>query len=494
MSIKTMEASQTNLRALFILLLILSTNSSLAQDNYVATSNADIEVEIEDLDFMLLHLTKMELEIEAVAWREELSSKVKELSQLEIQIRQFDRKAELLDQASEEVEDIADAVKRGDTEDIAEAKEALALTGQQLDTAPEIIDRAISEANLELAEKVAAKGEQLEEDKVDLARKVAFLRLEQGRISARFYAVLTQLEQKGGDITELRLYADAVSGIKINVEDTSTAWLAIMAWVKSEDGGGLLLLSLLKFIVAIAFVIGLSKLAGRIADRITRHNAISKLLENFIKIASRRTVLVIGFIMTLPIIGINVGPVLALIGAAGLVVGLALQGTLSNFASGVLILIYRPYDINDVIEVGGVSGMVNSMTLLCTTIKTLDNQLITVPNNSVWNGTITNITGSEERRVDLVFGIAYSDDFSKAQKIMKKILDAHPMVLDQPESNVRVHELGDSSVNLICRPWVKTEDYWDVHWDVIEAVKREFDAEGISIPFPQRDVHLIATT
>jgi small conductance mechanosensitive channel len=195
--------------------------------------------------------------------------------------------------------------------------------------------------------------------------------------------------------------------------------------------------------------------------------------------------------MILPIIGINIGPVLALIGAAGLVVGLALQGTLSNFASGVLILIYRPYDINDIIEAGGVSGLVSSMTLVCTTIKTLDNKLITVPNNSVWNDTITNITGSKERRVDLVFGIGYGDDFSKAQKILQNILTNHPLVLAQPEPNVRVHELGDSSVNLICRPWVKTNDYWDVHWDVIETVKREFDAEGISIPFPQRDVHVI---
>jgi len=207
------------------------------------------------------------------------------------------------------------------------------------------------------------------------------------------------------------------------------------------------------------------------------------------KVSVRRTVFAIGFIASLPILGVDVGPVLALIGAAGLVIGLALQGTLSNFASGVLILVYRPYDINDAITVAGVSGKVSGMNLLYTTIKTFDNQLITIPNNSVWNDTIINITGSSERRVDLVFGIGYGDDFGQAQSILHSILKSHPKVLETPEPVIRVHELADSSVNLICRPWAKTEDYWDVYWDVMETVKREFDKQGISIPFPQRDVH-----
>jgi small conductance mechanosensitive channel len=129
------------------------------------------------------------------------------------------------------------------------------------------------------------------------------------------------------------------------------------------------------------------------------------------------------------------------------------------------------------------------MNLLSTTIKTFDNQLITIPNNNVWNGAITNITGSDTRRVDMVFGIGYSDDFGKAQEILQAILSQHPKVLETPEPTIRLHELADSSVNLICRPWTKTEDYWGVHWDVMESVKREFDKQGISIPFPQSDVH-----
>ncbi len=477
--------------ATFFIALLLSTISH-AQGNYKAISNSQLDVDIEELNYILLPLTQAELEIEATAWRDELSKMVYQLSSLEIKSQQIGHKAKLLDQAADQLEELVEARKSDDTEAILDAKNALKESGDELEVAPEKIKEITEQADLAFAEKVSDKSIAFEDEKSAMTKQIASLKLEQGRMIKRFSSVLDALESKGGDVKEFRLYADAVSGIQINVEDTSTAWLVIAEWIKSEDGGGILLINLLKFIVAITLVILLSKLSGHIADRITRHNSVSQLLENFIKVAARRTVLIIGIIMTLPIVGINIGPVMALIGAAGLVVGLALQGTLSNFASGVLILIYRPYDINDVIEVGigGVTGIVNSMTLLCTTIKTLDNKLITVPNNNVWNDAITNITGSAVRRVDLVFGISYSDDFTIAQKIMKKILEDHPKVLSKPASMVRVHELADSSVNFICRPWVKTEDYWDVYWDITETVKQAFDAQGVSIPFPQRDVHL----
>lgn len=323
----------------------------------------------------------------------------------------------------------------------------------------------------------------------ELDAEIAVQRVEQAGINKRFETVLNALDGKGGDVKDQRLYLDAVSGIKLDADDTTVALLALKEWAKSEDGGRQLLVNLALFVAAIIVVVFLSRLAGRATDRIVKNRPISQLLENFIKVAVRRTVLAVGIIISLPIIGINIGPVLALIGAAGLVIGLALQGTLSNFASGVLILIYRPYDMNDAVQVDSVSGTVSTMNLLFTTIKTFDNQLITIPNNNVWDNAIVNITGSTERRVDMVFGIGYGDDFTKAQKILADILDSHPQVLKEPAATIRMHELADSSVNIICRPWVKTPDYWAVHWDVLESVKREFDAQGISIPFPQRDVH-----
>ncbi|MGD9314872.1 MAG: mechanosensitive ion channel, partial [Desulfobacterales bacterium] len=193
---------------------------------------------------------------------------------------------------------------------------------------------------------------------------------------------------------------------------------------------------------------------------------------------------------------INIGPLLAAIGAAGFIIGFALQGTLSNFAAGIMILIYRPFDVDDLVDIGGTLGKVDAMTIVSTTLKTVDNQIVVLPNNMIWGDKIINITGSDIRRVDMVFGIGYGDDIAKAQKILEEILRNHEATLKDPEPMVKVHELGDSSVNFVVRPWVKTDDYWDVYWDVTRKVKERFDAEGVSIPFPQRDVHMhqVATT
>jgi small conductance mechanosensitive channel len=200
--------------------------------------------------------------------------------------------------------------------------------------------------------------------------------------------------------------------------------------------------------------------------------------------------MVIGFVVALSALEVNIAPLLAAIGAAGFVIGLALQGTLSNFASGLLILFYRPFDVGDVIDAGGVSGIVDSVSLVSTHVRTFDNKMMIVPNNDIWGGTITNATASETRRVDMVFGIGYDDDVDIAKGILERIVSEHPLVLDDPAPVIQLNELGDSSVNFICRPWAKNTDYWKVYWDITRSVKQEFDRTGISIPFPQRDVHL----
>jgi small conductance mechanosensitive channel len=201
-------------------------------------------------------------------------------------------------------------------------------------------------------------------------------------------------------------------------------------------------------------------------------------------------VLIIGFLIALSQLGVEIGPMLTGLGIAGFVLGFALQDTLANFASGIMILAYRPFDVEDLIEcAGGVFGKVSQMSLVSTTILTIDNQTLIVPNGKIWGDVITNVTAQRVRRVDLVFGIGYADDIPKTEKVLTSILEEHPKVLDDPEFVIKVFELGDSSVNFIVRPWVATDDYWDVHWDVTREVKMAFDREGISIPFPQRDVH-----
>ena len=204
-------------------------------------------------------------------------------------------------------------------------------------------------------------------------------------------------------------------------------------------------------------------------------------------------VMIFGLLIALSQFGISLGPLLAGLGVAGFIIGFALQETLGNFAAGIMILIYRPYDVGDLIDVSGAYGKVYKMNLVSTTIATLDNQLIVVPNNKIWGDVIKNVTAQELRRVDMIFGISYSDDIDKAEAILNDILTKHDKTLDEPAPMVRLHTLGESSVDFIVRPWVKAADYWDVYWDVTKAVKKRFDAEGVSIPFPQRDVHLYGT-
>jgi len=217
---------------------------------------------------------------------------------------------------------------------------------------------------------------------------------------------------------------------------------------------------------------------------------ISSLAKDFFIKMTSRTVVLLGFLIALAQLGVEVGPLLAGLGIAGFIVGFALQDTLSNFAAGLMILVYRPFDVGDAIEAAGVTGKVDQMNLVSTMVLTFDNQLLILPNKQVWGGIIRNITNQDKRRVDMTFGIGYSDDIPKAEKVLMDIVSSHEKVLKDPEPVVRLHTLGESSVDFIVRPWSKTADYWDVYWDVTREVKRRFDEQGISIPFPQRDVHI----
>ncbi len=179
-----------------------------------------------------------------------------------------------------------------------------------------------------------------------------------------------------------------------------------------------------------------------------------------------------------------------MVGAAGFVIAFALQDSLGNVASGLMILFFRPFDIGDIVEAGGVSGTVTSLNLVATTIRTFDNKEMIVPNNSIFGNVITNSTSVNKRRVDMEFGIGYDDDINQTLSILEDIVSNHPKILKDPAPTIRVNTLMDSSVNIICRPWTGSDDYWSVYWDITEAVKTRFDAEGVGIPYPQQDVHL----
>jgi small conductance mechanosensitive channel len=213
-------------------------------------------------------------------------------------------------------------------------------------------------------------------------------------------------------------------------------------------------------------------------------------LISFISTLVYVVVLSFVFVSALGRFGIQTSAMVAVIGAAGLAIALSLQGSLANFAAGIIIIILRPFRAGDFVDVSGTSGFVEEVNLLASIIRTPDNKTVIVPNANITGGNIVNYSKKDTRRVDLVFGIGYGDDIQKAKNILEDILKSNERVLDDPAYKVALSELGDSSVNFVCRPWVKTEDYWDVYFGVTEEVKKRFDAEGVTIPFPQRDVHI----
>ena len=189
-------------------------------------------------------------------------------------------------------------------------------------------------------------------------------------------------------------------------------------------------------------------------------------------------------------IGIQTTSFIAILGAAGLAVGLALQGSLSNFAAGVLMIIFRPFKQGDFIEGAGVSGVVEEVHIFNTIMRTGDNKTVIIPNGGLMNGNIINYSTKPTRRIDLVIGIGYDDDLKKAKQLLSELMQTEPRILKNPEPTIGLLELGDSSVNFAVRPWVNSADYWGVHFDLLEAIKLRFDQEGISIPYPQQDLHL----
>ena len=234
-------------------------------------------------------------------------------------------------------------------------------------------------------------------------------------------------------------------------------------------------------------------LAGVVRRLMTKGNA-DETLTKFVVSLVRIGLLTFIFIAALGTLGVQTASFVAVLGAAGLAVGFALQGSLSNFASGVMIIIFKPFKAGDYVEAGGVSGVIEAVHIFNTILKTPDNKKVILPNSKITGDSITNYSANEMRRVDMVFGIGYGDDIKKAKKIFEDILAADSRVLKDPAPVVAVLELADSSVNFVVRPWVKTADYWAVYFDTTEKVKLTLDEQGISIPFPQRDIHMYQET
>ncbi len=265
-------------------------------------------------------------------------------------------------------------------------------------------------------------------------------------------------------------------------------WTGILEMVQANgvEFAKDLVIALLIFYVG-KFVVGL---VVKGMQRVMNARDIDPTLETFLGNLVRMALMVVVIIAAIGQLGIQTTSFIAIFGAAGLAVGLALQGSLSNFAAGVLIVLFRPYKVGDFVEAAGIAGSVEQVQILTTILKTPDNKQIIVPNSQIMDSIITNYSANDTRRVDMVFGVSYDDDLDKVRSTIEEIVSADERVLEDPACQIAVMELADSSVNFVVRPWVKTSDYWGVYLDLTERIKKRFDEVGISFPFPQQDVHV----
>lgn len=242
----------------------------------------------------------------------------------------------------------------------------------------------------------------------------------------------------------------------------------------------------------VIFVVGrvVSKIVTRFVRKLLVRANMDAILVNFVCSILKIALLLLVIIASLNQLGVDTTSLIALLGAAGLAVGLALQGSLQNFASGVMLIVFRPFKAGDFVEAGGVSGTVEKISIFSTLMKTGDNREVIVPNGKIYGDTITNFSARDTRRIDMVFGIGYDDDIRKARDILRKLVDGDDRIFKDPETLIAVSELAESSINFVVRPWVNSGDYWKVKFDMNENVKLAFDENNISIPYPQMDVHV----
>jgi small conductance mechanosensitive channel len=245
-------------------------------------------------------------------------------------------------------------------------------------------------------------------------------------------------------------------------------------------------------IVLLVYIFGrwFARGSQRALERMLRKREVDEVLVDFLGTVTNVLITVLVVVAALDILGIPATSLVAVVGAAGLAIGLALKDSLSNFASGVMLVLYRPFTKGDYVDAGGVSGTVQEVSLNSTLMLTPDNKEIIVPNGMVWGGPITNYSARDTRRVDLTFGVGYNDDLKKAAEVLAKVCKENPKVLEEPATSIFVSNLGDSSVDFACRPWVNSGDYWGVYAEILETAKVELEAAGLSIPYPQSDVHM----
>ncbi|MEA5581336.1 mechanosensitive ion channel domain-containing protein [Nodularia harveyana UHCC-0300] len=352
-------------------------------------------------------------------------------------------------------------------------------------------------------DKLEKAAEQLDENadteaklKNQLVANVTELQSDRTAIVDRFKVVLAELERKGGDPQAYQKYIEAISIVTVDLQDTEGALVRLVSWVKSGEGGLRWAANIGKFVSIVIASVIVSQLLGMILNRSLKQiGGASELLRQFIVMVVKRGGVVVGVMLALTALEVSLGPILALVGGASFVLAFALQSNLGNFASGLMIMFNKPFDIGDEVKVGGIWGYVDSISLANTNIKGFAGQMYVIPNNNVWGGMIENLTPDEIRKISIWLRISFNEDLERVQNLMVDIMKSHPKVLENPGPGKFLWSVEEYYFSIGLSGWTKTDDFWGVHEDIIQMIQERFKEENIQMSaIPERNLHLLQNT
>lgn len=317
--------------------------------------------------------------------------------------------------------------------------------------------------------------------------------LQSGRTAVvdRFNVILEELDRKGGESKYYRKYIEAITKAEIDVKDTEGLGVRVLSWFKSDEGGLRWVSNIGKFVGIVLASAIVSQILGLVISKLLKLSNTSKLMRQFTVIVINRGGIVVGVLLALTALEVSLAPVLTVLGGASFIFAFALQSNLGNFASGLMLMVYKPFDVGDEVKIGSLWGWVDSISLANTKIKGFGGQMFTVPNNAVWSDTIENLTTSDTRKVKFSFRISFDQDVTKIEKVLVDIFNSHPKILEEPAPSTFVFDLEDEYISLIASGWAKTDEFWKVSADILRTIQTRFEQEGIKLGAPAQDIRIL---
>ncbi|XZN97409.1 MAG: mechanosensitive ion channel domain-containing protein [Microcoleus sp.] len=317
--------------------------------------------------------------------------------------------------------------------------------------------------------------------------------LQSGRTAVvdRFNVILEELDRKGGDSKYYRKYIEAITKAEIDVKDTEGLGVRVLSWFKSDEGGLRWVSNIGKFVGIVLASAIVSQIVGFVISKLLKLSNTSKLMRQFTVVVINRGGIVVGVLLALTALEVSLAPVLTVLGGASFIFAFALQSNLGNFASGLMLMVYKPFDVGDEVKIGSLWGWVDSISLANTKIKGFGGQLFTIPNNTVWSDTIENLTTSDIRKVKFSFRISFDQDVTNIEKVLVDIFKSHPQILEEPAPSTFVFDLEDEYINLIASGWAKTDEFWKVSADILRTIQTRFEQEGIKLGAPAQDIRIL---